>query len=192
MLYQWVEHASIEHHIWATSWQNQQNDCTPSEDSDQPGHPPSLIRVFTVRMKKAWVFSYPLSTQWRLWSDWADAQADLSLRWAHGHFAGFVMRRLIFDCLSMQISSQLFVQCAFAQNLSLSPLRPCINMTLVKSQQKAMKYQFITIAIMIKGLEHWLHENLFAFHFSFGGGSNFWGGTKEVDVSIQLRQSKSA
>ena len=24
----------------------------------------------------------------------ADAQADLSLRWAHGHFVGFVMRRL--------------------------------------------------------------------------------------------------
>ena len=24
----------------------------PSEDSDQPGHPPSLIRVFTVRRKK--------------------------------------------------------------------------------------------------------------------------------------------
>ena len=54
---------------------------TPSEDSDQPGHPPSLIRVFAVCSKKAWVLSYPLSAQWRLWSDWADAQADLSLRW---------------------------------------------------------------------------------------------------------------
>ena len=32
----------------------------PSEDSDQPGHPPSLIRVFAVRMKKHWVLSYPL------------------------------------------------------------------------------------------------------------------------------------
>ena len=29
------------------------------------------------------------------WSDWADAQADLSLRWAHSHFVGFVMRQLI-------------------------------------------------------------------------------------------------
>ena len=28
-----------------------------SEDSDQPGHPPSLIRVFNVRMNKAWVLS---------------------------------------------------------------------------------------------------------------------------------------
>ena len=28
--------------------------------------------------------------QLRLWSDWADAQADLSLRWTHNHFVGFV------------------------------------------------------------------------------------------------------
>ena len=28
------------------------------------------------------------------WSDWADAQADLSLRWEHSHFVGFVKRRL--------------------------------------------------------------------------------------------------
>ena len=27
--------------------------CAPNEDSDQAGHPPSLIRVFAVRMKKA-------------------------------------------------------------------------------------------------------------------------------------------
>ena len=65
-----------------------------SKDSDQTGRmprliwvfagrPPSLIRVFAVRMMKAWTLSYPLSTQQRLWSDWADAQADLSLRWAH-------------------------------------------------------------------------------------------------------------
>ena len=35
--------------IWAATWQNQQNECAPNEDSDQPGHPPSLIRVFAVR-----------------------------------------------------------------------------------------------------------------------------------------------
>ena len=40
-------------------------------------------RVFAVCMKKARVLSYPLSTQRRLWSDWADTQADLSLHWAH-------------------------------------------------------------------------------------------------------------
>ena len=80
---------------WAASWQNQQSDCAPSEDSDKPGHPPSLIRVYAVRMKKPWALSYPLSAQRRLWSDWADAQADLSLRCAHIHFVGFVVRRLI-------------------------------------------------------------------------------------------------
>ena len=37
--------------------------CAPGEDSDQLSHPPSLIRVFVVRMKKAWVFIYPLSAQ---------------------------------------------------------------------------------------------------------------------------------
>ena len=42
------------------------SDCAPGEDSDQPGHPPSLIKVFAVRMKKAWVLSYPLSAQQRL------------------------------------------------------------------------------------------------------------------------------
>ena len=75
--------------VWAATWQNQQNECAPSEDSYQPDHPPSLIRVFAVRMKKAWVLSYPLSAQRRLWSDWADAQADLSLRWAQMPFCWF-------------------------------------------------------------------------------------------------------
>ena len=81
--------------MWAVIWQNQQNECVPSEDSDQPGHPPSLIRVFTVCMKNAWVLSYPLSAQQRLWPDWADAQADLSLPWAQTHFVGFVMSLLM-------------------------------------------------------------------------------------------------
>ena len=54
--------------------------------------------VFSVRMKNAWV----LATHWAHgedWSDWADAQADLSLRWAHTHFVGFVMSRLKFYSL---------------------------------------------------------------------------------------------
>ena len=52
--------------------------------------------VFAVRMKKAWVLSYLLSAQRRLWADWVDAQVDLSLRWAHSHFGGLFTRRLIF------------------------------------------------------------------------------------------------
>ena len=52
---------------------------------------PRLIRVLAVHMKKPWVLSYPLSAQRRLWSNWANVQADLSLRWAHSRFVGFVM-----------------------------------------------------------------------------------------------------
>ena len=62
---------------------------------------PSPIRVFAVRMKKAWALSHPLSAQRRLWSDWADAQADLSLRWTHTHFVCFVMSQLKYGYLRM-------------------------------------------------------------------------------------------
>ena len=75
-------------------------DVSPAK-TGQPGHPPSLIRVLAVRMKKAWVLSCPLCAQRRR-SDWADAQAELSLRWVHTHFVGFVMRRLNLRCLNFQ------------------------------------------------------------------------------------------
>ena len=90
--------------IWASSWQNQQNECTPS--------------VFAVRMKKAWVLSYSLSTQRRLWLDWPDAQADLSLRWAHSHFVGFVTLRLIYILKRKHWSVGIqHIQCMFILNL---------------------------------------------------------------------------
>ena len=102
--------------IWTATWENQQSECAPSEDSDQPGHPPSLIRVFAVRMKKACVLSYLLSTQRRLWSDWVDTQADLRLRWAHSHFVGFVIFRLILSWIedrSKQFDQDLVFHCPF-------------------------------------------------------------------------------
>ena len=74
----WVTNPLISDCIWAATWQNQQIGCVPCKGSDQPWHLPS--RLWSVCMKKAWVLSYPLSAQRRLWSDWADAQADLSLR----------------------------------------------------------------------------------------------------------------
>ena len=33
---------------WAATWQNQQSECAPGKDSDEPGNPPILIRVFAV------------------------------------------------------------------------------------------------------------------------------------------------
>ena len=63
------------------------------------------------RLRSAWAFAQSdqssLCTQWVAkearflhadsedWSDCANVQADLSLCWAHIHFVGFVMRRLI-------------------------------------------------------------------------------------------------
>ena len=62
--------------------------CVPSEDSDQPGHPPCLIRVIAVHMKKPWLLSYPLSTLPRLWSDCVDAQTA----WMQGLIWVFIGR----------------------------------------------------------------------------------------------------
>ena len=81
--------------IWAASWQNQQNNCAPSEDSDQPGRPPSLIWNFAVRSVGSSGPNLSSCGQRRLWSDWADAQADLSLSWTYNHIVGIVTRRLI-------------------------------------------------------------------------------------------------
>ena len=57
---------------------------------------PSLIRVFAVRSMGSQGPKLSSCGQRRLWSDWADAQADLSLRWGHTHFVGVVMSWLIF------------------------------------------------------------------------------------------------
>ena len=51
-----------------------------------------------------------LATHWMHcedWSDWADAQADLSLRWAHSHFVGFVMRRFSWFLFSSVLEKSL-------------------------------------------------------------------------------------
>ena len=58
----------------------------PSEDSDQPGR---MIRVFAVRSMGSLGPSFASGGQRWLWSDWADAQADLGLRWAHKIFSWF-------------------------------------------------------------------------------------------------------
>ena len=64
---------------WATSWQNQQKwHVCPGKTQISLGIRP-VWSVFAVSMKKHWALN--LSAQERLWSDWADAQAYLSLCW---------------------------------------------------------------------------------------------------------------
>ena len=65
--------------------------CVPIEDSDKPGHSPSLIRVFAMHFMGSLGPKLSSGGQQRLWSDWADAQADLSLCSCTNHFFGFVV-----------------------------------------------------------------------------------------------------
>ena len=76
---------------------NEKSPCT-----SLPPNKAHLSRLMTKLTK--WLV-HPAKTQislgihpfWSVWVYWADTQADLSLRWAHSHFVGFVMRRLIFN-----------------------------------------------------------------------------------------------
>ena len=51
----------------------------PAKTQISLGIRPVWSESTAVRMKKAWVLSYPLSAQRTLWSYWADAQAESSL-----------------------------------------------------------------------------------------------------------------
>ena len=57
--------------------------CAPSEDSDQPAYLRSITRLFAVCLKTHLFLGYPQGALRRLCSNCTDAQADLSLRWAH-------------------------------------------------------------------------------------------------------------
>ena len=100
--------------------------CAPSEDSDQPAHPRSLIRIFTGRILERQGYNVCSCEQRRLRSDCADAQADLSLRWLHvsegtfSHFAAQILveidmlcpSEIIYPCLSaFTYSDENFLVC---------------------------------------------------------------------------------
>ena len=76
----WDGHMKIN---WAACQKTYLQTCAPREDSDQPAHSRSLIRIFTGRILDSQ--GCPLSScgQWRLWSHCTDAQGDLSLRWTY-------------------------------------------------------------------------------------------------------------
>ena len=77
--------------IWAASWQNQQNDCAHSENSDQLGHPPRLIRAFAVRSLGSYRPKLSSCGQRRFWSDWADPWAHMPFCWFCNEAAQFLL-----------------------------------------------------------------------------------------------------
>ena len=78
--------------IWVTTWQNHQNECAPSEDSDQPGNPPRLIRVFTARAQ--WVAKDPKF----LHADSEDSDQTGRMPRLIWVFAGLTLILLILSC----------------------------------------------------------------------------------------------
>ena len=80
--------------IWAMTRQNQQCECTPSEDSDQPGHLPRSESSLS-----AWRKLGSLATHYAHIKDSDQTgrmpRPILSLRWVHSHIVGFVMLQLI-------------------------------------------------------------------------------------------------
>ena len=71
--------------------------CAPSEDSDQPGHLPSLIRVSAIHIKKPCVLGDVLSVLRKFDQTGRKPILISDFVWHTGHFAGYVMRRL--NCL---------------------------------------------------------------------------------------------
>ena len=76
------------------TWANQYCGYASREDSDQPGHQLSIVRVYAVRMKITWIHSYPLSAQLRL-IRLGICPVWLVLARAHTHWVGFIMPWLI-------------------------------------------------------------------------------------------------
>ena len=104
--------------------------CAPSKDSDQPGHPRILIRVFAVRMKKAWVLSYQFSAQT---DQTGRMQADLSLRWVHMPFVGFVMGWLIWAAPSEFVTYRLCEQRRFRRACASAQSRQNLRCSLIQA-----------------------------------------------------------
>ena len=70
-------HNKIYHRTWA------------SKDSDQPVHPPSLIRVFTNPMSLLEPLGYPKSNKQKPSLDWVDVQADLNPCWSYRSYCRY-------------------------------------------------------------------------------------------------------
>ena len=79
---------------WAAAQQNQQMTCAPGKDTDQPGHLPSLIRVFAVHSMGSSGPSFLHADS----EDFDQIEEVPRLIWVFtgrtGHFVGFILLRL--------------------------------------------------------------------------------------------------
>ena len=102
-----------------------------------------------------WVLSYPLSAQRRLWSDWADAQADLRLRWSHSHLFVLSWGGSFDEALSCSCSAIKNVQKDAEENHS------------TDSDQTAPRSRVIWVDTLCSNL-------FFPYLLSWAGNNNVW------------------
>ena len=74
--------------------------CGTSEDSDQPAHPRSLIRVFADRMRILQPSWSPKTDKREPLPFWVDVQANLNLCWSHRLYCRFL------SCAGSNVSAQ--------------------------------------------------------------------------------------
>ena len=103
---------------WASSWQNQQTECAPSEDSDQPGYPPSLIRVFACAQ---WEAKDPRF----LYADSEDSDQTGRMPRLIWVFAGHTVILLVLSCRSSECSYAIIaIKHDFQAQISTPPSGP--------------------------------------------------------------------
>ena len=90
--------------IWAASWQNLVLPYANNKGADQPAHSRCLISAFVVRCLDSVI---PLVSNLYLAS--VAAQAGLSLPWSQTPKTGYLVTRLIYDCVVQQVSGKHFV-----------------------------------------------------------------------------------
>ena len=82
---------------WIASWHNQQNGmCAQRRLRSAGASAQSDQSSLSAWRKLGSLATYPLSAQRRLWSDWANAPADLSLCWVHSYFVVLSWGRFLY------------------------------------------------------------------------------------------------
>ena len=97
----WLVKVNFDYRLWQVNWgclsiREQTNEPPHDKTSKVAG---ALSGVFAVHFMGSLGPKLSSGGQQRLWSDWANAQVDPSLRWAQVILFCFVMRRLKYDFL---------------------------------------------------------------------------------------------
>ena len=119
-------------------------------------------------MKKPWVLSYPLSAQRRLIR--LGRCPDLSLRWVHTHFIGFVMSWVMCACLCLKLELGFSPVCIqmkagrLAQMVKAFAKIMCCKSLSLRYEFDSSQGQFVCLDMFVNGLaiiclSGWFHSS---------------------------------